>query len=495
MGHRIVADPQEFRHVARMLDWMAEEMRLNGRSIYSLTWGQPDFEGQWAPWVQAIGAEAERRAQNLAQTNETYKEFLEKYADAFEAADLVEGRGYPGVAVAIRTMVEDGYDAERFPWWMVQRTRPPWIKLAVWNKLPWDDREAIWREMDGAWMGFANGTLKFKYGTADDLWNAFLVHLYMVGEGGEPPRLEVWERGAKAAGLSLEQYVSAVTGIKSERVHAWFAAVRTHELSLDDAVREMAAMAKAGESIEEHFGFSMEGNWSEEDKDDIVEAVLMVSHAMAGSTPEFDSATAVFRSVFDGIEFNLNDEGPERTWHCTGGGSAVACQPQARDRISPQTIAHELGHSFNARVVSHLNNGIRLMEGISNDQRTNFRDEVNDIRPYGELGTEEIVAEIDGELVHVAGRPPMGGYQRTDLGYASQETPWQQHSLRWGDNDPTGNTPGEDFADMFLGWAYDGFTDDPAGQARYDWMESHMAEWIEQGSGPIDLAWFRQAAP
>lgn len=25
-------------------------------------------------------------------------------------------------------------------------------------------------------------------------------------------------------------------------------------------------------------------------------------------------------------------------------------------------------------------------------------------------------------------------------------------------------------ADVFLGWAYDGFADDPAGHARYEWM-------------------------
>ena len=45
---------------------------------------------------------------------------------------------------------------------------------------------------------------------------------------------------------------------------------------------------------------------------------------------------------------------------------------------------------------------------------------------------------------------------------------------------------------MFLGWAYDGFTDDPAGRARTEWMDSQMAEWIEQASQAIDLTWFDQ---
>jgi len=486
MGHRIVADPQEFRHVARMLDWMAEEMRLNGRSLYSLTWGQPDFEGQWAPWVQAIGAEAERRAQNLAQTNETYKEFLEKYADAFEAADLVEGRGYPGVAVAIRAMVEDGYDAERFPWWMVQRTRPPWIKLAVWNKLPWDDREAIWREMDGAWKGFATGALKFKYGTADDLWNAFLVHLYMVGEGGEPPRLEVWERGAKAAGLSLEQYVSAVTGIKSERVHAWFAAVRTHELSLDDAVREMAAMAKAGETIEEHFGFSLEGDWTEKDQDEIVTGVLMLSHAMARVTPNLDTPAELFKAVFSDVTITLKEEGETTTWYCTGGGYGAKCEPLAEGKMSGQLTVHELGHTLNVRVVQNLGEGLRP------DDLQADKDELNRrlvLRPYEVLEQDTISADLDGdgELEHVSGRNTRRwAYERTDLGYASPGKPWQQHSIRFDDN---GNTPNEDFADMLLGWAFRGFSDDPAGAARFAWMEENMPDFIRYATQPFQEGW------
>jgi hypothetical protein len=48
---------------------------------------------------------------------------------------------------------------------------------------------------------------------------------------------------------------------------------------------------------------------------------------------------------------------------------------------------------------------------------------------------------------------------------------------------------------MFLGWAYDGFTDDPAGDARYGWMENHMPAWIEQASQPINLEWLADPAP
>jgi hypothetical protein len=67
--------------------------------------------------------------------------------------------------------------------------------------------------------------------------------------------------------------------------------------------------------------------------------------------------------------------------------------------------------------------------------------------------------------------------------------------LRWRRVGQGGNAANEDFADMFLGWSYDGFTDDPAGRSRYDWMQGHLAEWIEQASHPFDLTWFGGGAP
>ena len=70
-------------------------------------------------------------------------------------------------------------------------------------------------------------------------------------------------------------------------------------------------------------------------------------------------------------------------------------------------------------------------------------------------------------------------------------SPWQQHSIRR----DGGNAPGEDFADMFIGWAFRGFSDDPAGRARHAWMAQHMPEWIPQATGPLDLSWFEIPGP
>jgi len=245
----------------------------------------------------------------------------------------------------------------------------------------------------------------------------------------------------------------------------------------------MVEMAQAGETIEEHFGFSMDGNWSEGDQDDIVEAVLMVSHGMAAATAEADTAAGVFRSMFDGIEITLGTDGPPDAWYCTGHGGEVACTPRAYDRISPQTIAHELGHTFNARVANNLGSGLD-MYGDDNDEYIRRLQ----IDPYEVLRDTEITAQVDGETLHVSGPNAVGAFERTDHGYATLGTPWQQHSLRWGDGDG-GNTPNEEFADMFLNWAYGSFTDDPAGHARQAFMEGHIEDWITYGTEPYQEGW------
>jgi hypothetical protein len=41
-----------------------------------------------------------------------------------------------------------------------------------------------------------------------------------------------------------------------------------------------------------------------------------------------------------------------------------------------------------------------------------------------------------------------------------------------------GQSPIEEFADMFMNWVYDSFAHDIAGQARFDFMTTNMVDWI-----------------
>ena len=52
-------------------------------------------------------------------------------------------------------------------------------------------------------------------------------------------------------------------------------------------------------------------------------------------------------------------------------------------------------------------------------------------------------------------------------------------------------TTAEEFADMFIGWTYNKWSDDIYGEKRKNWMDEHMIEWvnlfIDDYSQPINF--------
>ena len=485
----IYVDTDQLRWQARNLRVFLDSVRRAGSDIRTATLMAEGYEGQLRRQVMAIAGADEGLVRTLANDLEEMIQRLTQIVDAFEAADSIR-ESNPTLGGQMMRLIDGGMLLSSFPWEYFQaspRERRLWaheMGLHGLALLGTDNRQL---------RAFAGSALLPAGGSEADYWNAFLIFLYVQGTIQTQPPLETWRSAAGAAGTNLAAYVATATGLREQNVDAWLRAAQTHETGAEAAIEEMVEMARAGETIEDRFGFTMEGNWSEGDQDDIVEAVLMVSHGMAAATAEADTAAEVFRSVFDGVEITLGTDGPPDTWYCTGHGGEVACTPRAYDRISPQTVAHELGHTFNARLENHLRTEIRAK--LSAEDAAPLLEMVDRMSPYGELATQEIVARVDGGIIHVSGMSPDGGYERTDLGFASLGTPWQQHSLRWGHNDPSGNTANEDFADTFLGWAYDHFSNDAAGRARDIWISRHAAEWIQQASAPIDLTWFGDLAP
>jgi hypothetical protein len=69
-----------------------------------------------------------------------------------------------------------------------------------------------------------------------------------------------------------------------------------------------------------------------------------------------------------------------------------------------------------------------------------------------------------------------GKFERTGLGYLSTLPPDLYHGSNWAD---WATSPNEDFADMFMNWAYNTFDEAyNAGVKRYDFMELNMLAWI-----------------
>jgi hypothetical protein len=122
----------------------------------------------------------------------------------------------------------------------------------------------------------------------------------------------------------------------------------------------------------------------------------------------------------------------------------------------PRLYVHELGHVFAGR-------------------------DPTDANPNSTLGNSVIVDAL-GRTVW-RGYRAEDGYIRTMLGYVSNGAPNVYHGeLEWTDWNSSDNyiARNEDFADMYMNWMYNSFSDDSAGNSRYAWISSNMNRWINQ---------------
>ena len=478
------------RRAAADMARAAQLMLGVGARVGSAIEGASGYDGQLQSDVSAIAGGDPRSVTRLAEELARQSEDLQRIAEGFAEADSLELSGRLALAATIRSVVEDGYDTSSIPSWLKTGARPPFMHPKLWSMLPQDERQEILRSLETEWLAYVYGPVRGEYSPGARLDEGFIVHLYLQGMIETVPAARVWESAAQASGLDFEAYISEATGIRQPQVHAWLEAAETHGFRQVVVFEEMAGMLWAEQDLEAYFGYDAVGDWTEDDGDGIAGGVLMIAYALAAATPAADSPHAVFKQVFGGTAFTLKGSGLDQGWYCSAGGYGWECEPLAEGHMSAQLLAHELGHTFNARVNNNLADQVRELQDPN--RLDELLPQVLGLTPYRELRDTEIAAEIDGETVHVSGRPEQGGYERTDLGYATLGSPWQQHSIRW---DANGNTPNEDFADMFLGWAFDGFSGDAAGAARYDWMDANMPEWIAQASGELDLTWFEPAAP
>ena len=209
------------------------------------------------------------------------------------------------------------------------------------------------------------------------------------------------------------------------------------------------------------------GEWPAEDRAVVIAGVQVVGQALARVIREENrmlyrsgdlsalprvTARGAFLRVYGDIAFRQVEAGTVNGWAWTrveemGEIWVDAVGTEAYRRWGTWNTVHELGHAFAQRAGR---------------------------QPYGDLQAARIsyINERGEEVIVAGGGWPGLGYQRTDNGYVltnGQRWPWQQSAVQ---------TANEDFADMFLGWAYNHFADDPAGAARYQWMAANMPHWI-----------------
>jgi hypothetical protein len=188
----------------------------------------------------------------------------------------------------------------------------------------------------------------------------------------------------------------------------------------------------------------------------VAAAVNAVGQALVSSSPGLGTPTEAFRDTF-GVskDHPLNiDRCPEGL--CTAVGyTYTSTQIYFTDKMfysgkdgmekTIHLVIHELGHSFNGHMTNLFGAEAAPYHMLSatqaNDPR--FPDRVDN----------------DSRLV----------------GFAGPRYNWQQSGS---------GAPGEEFADMFLGWTYNRWETFPngslnrAGRGRSEWMASHMPLWV-----------------
>ncbi len=140
----------------------------------------------------------------------------------------------------------------------------------------------------------------------------------------------------------------------------------------------------------------------------------------------------VFLQVFGNVIFNRNAGNCGNCWGRADnpwGTVLVYVQNVAQNHYTYQNATHELGHTF--------------------DWRTDFQ------------GRIDLAAKWNAD-------PNFPQRNSDPDGYAGEAFGWQQ-SISTGAS--------EEFADMFLGWAYNRWGNNAAGGARSDWMSTNMPTW------------------
>lgn len=183
--------------------------------------------------------------------------------------------------------------------------------------------------------------------------------------------------------------------------------------------------------------------WTFDDAYSAYLGVFNVASALAYASGR--ESVDIFRRVYGPLSFILDTDG-SGLWSCSSTGNIICVN--AEGRITDRLIAHELGHEFRRRLLSR------------------------DVDLYAVLGSTTI-SDVNGDYVSGVRN---GAWDRTFNGYMGTGAPYVYHGS---DDFDDWNSPGEDFADMFMNWVYDSFSVDLAGEARYDWMDDNMTtNWM-----------------
>lgn len=244
-----------------------------------------------------------------------------------------------------------------------------------------------------------------------------------------------------------------------------------HETCMDDGYcgnpNSAGYWNKVVKDLSSSYGITFSGKWKQKDKLAALTGAAVVAGALAKHTgmASIDS----FSAVFGELTFARSTDDPGY-WGLYA-NSTITFYAEARQWTT--LVAHELGHTFNARIANDggvtpyttlAQNGIWTVDGEQFAGNMAGYSAPGTGFTCGNIGTQQC---FNGE-----GSPiPGNSYFR--------ERPLAGLSFRHG----FGATAGEDFADTFANWATGGFTIDRYGIARSHFMTTNIADWVTSAMG------------
>jgi hypothetical protein len=201
----------------------------------------------------------------------------------------------------------------------------------------------------------------------------------------------------------------------------------------------------------EAYGITLEGKWSNENIRTVLQALGRIGYVLMAINGE-KNEQAAFSKVYGKTTITWNDQAGDG---CGAGANSFSCN---RDTIlTAKLVAHELGHVFSWEYGGN---------------------------PYTDLGNAAL-QDDEGKWITGKHTEPGGVFERTELGYKSGGPPDMYHGPDDWEDDWDSNennvARNEDYADMFMNWVFDSFDysgASGAGQYRYDWMTTNVAEYV-----------------
>ena len=318
------------------------------------------------------------------------------------------------------------------------------------------------------------------YGYTGEMQSGGLVHLRArdyASQLGRFTSLDTWE-GNDEKSLSLNKWIFVEGNPINWTDHNGFCADYN-----GDGICENSDPYDIAELAQ--YGITLAGNWKQDSSlpNDIKSKEISNIHSEIetiatelGRHSKYHNKYEIFTLIYGRMIFDRQSN-TDGLWHCQATGLGVTCYIGNQIKLvtseKARVFAHELGHVFNNKIVSKLKSEY-INLGISDKDAGKYAEKFS---PYGDLSCSTI---RDRDWNWVSGNRGTEGWVRGFDGYLSSVNPDVYHGKDWEplDANEEWKKPPEEFADLFLNWAHKSFAKNPAGTARYDWMENNMDGWV-----------------